>query len=138
MISETVVNHYHSKLEADIAEALKKTSAIHLYEGRRFLYEDKSLQVRRYTPDFVFPGSNIVLEAKGFLSRENRKKYLTVQKMYPEIDLRFVFQDAKQKLKGSQKSYAQWCESKRLKWSHGTVPEEWINEIVSQQMVKDA
>lgn len=48
----------------------------------------------------------------------------------PELDIRFVFQNANNKLsKNSKTTYGEWATKKGFKWCHKEVPKEWIEEV---------
>ena len=82
----------------------------------------------KYRPDFVLP-NNIIVELKGKWTNEERKKHLSVIAQHPEIDLRMVFQNAGNRLyAGSNTSYGAWCDKKGIKWVHGSIPDEWLQE----------
>lgn len=99
-------------------------------------------------PDFPCRGTKIILETKGHFggtkgrdkaSAEARAKLLLLKAQYPDLDIRFVFQNAKTKIyKGSKTTNAMWAESNGFKWSdRGIIPQEWIKEIKSQQRKAD-
>lgn len=83
----------------------------------------------RYIPDFRLP-NGILVESKGYLSARDRRKMLLVNRANPELDIRFVFQRANNRLTKSHNSmtYWQWAEKHGFKWDEGTIPEEWFNE----------
>lgn len=84
--------------------------------------------VKRYTPDFILR-NGIIIETKGRFVAADRKKHLLIQAQYPEIDIRFVFQNMNQKLnKGSKTTYADWCVKNNLKFANKSIPKEWIDE----------
>lgn len=86
------------------------------------------LSEHSYTPDIVL-ANGIILEVKGRLVKADRDKHLLIKEQYPDIDLRFVFQNANNKIrKGSQTTYAQWCEKNDIKWCEKLVPDSWLKE----------
>lgn len=86
------------------------------------------LSEHSYTPDIVL-ANGIILEVKGRLMKADRDKHILIKEQYPEIDLRFVFQNANNKIrKGSQTTYAQWCEKNDIKWCEKSVPDSWLKE----------
>lgn len=105
-------------------------------EARGIDYEYEKLKVeftpppkkKRYTPDFTserFP-PHVVIEAKGYFTSKDRTKHLDIQAARPDIEVRFVFQDASKKIsKTSKTTYADWCRKKGFRWAEGRVPEEW-------------
>lgn len=94
-----------------------------------FLYETLSLpyQVqRKYKPDFILP-NGVILEVKGYFTGADRSKHLRVREAHPELDIRFVFMNANNKLnKRSKTTYAEWCDKKGFKWCHRNIPKSWI------------
>jgi len=50
-----------------------------------------------------------------------------VKKQWPKMDIRFVFQNANNKLnKRSKTTYAQWADKHGFPWAHKRIPEEWL------------
>ena len=81
-----------------------------------------------YTPDFVL-SNGIVIEAKGLFEREDRQKHLLIKEQYPNLDLRFVFQNPKLKLyKGSKTTYGDWADKHGFLWSTRIIPDSWFRE----------
>lgn len=107
--------------------------------GRDFGYEDvkidylKPAKKAKYNPDFTFrksDGSIVYIESKGRFLTVDRQKHLLIRDQNPELDIRFVFQNAKAKIsKTSSTTYARWCEDKGFKYAdRGQIPKEWFNE----------
>jgi hypothetical protein len=60
---------------------------------------------------------------------EDRKKHLLVKEQNPNLDIRFLFQNSKNKInKGSKTTYADWAIKNGFKFADKIVPDEWINE----------
>ena len=60
---------------------------------------------------------------------EDRQKHVWVKDQHPDLDIRFVFSNAKAKLrKGSPTTYADWASNNGFLWAHKTVPNEWLTE----------
>jgi hypothetical protein len=96
------------------------------YEELVIEWED--LRYRTYTPDFQLD-NGIIIETKGMFDSEDRRKHLEVKKQHPELDIRFVFSNAKGKLyKGSKTSYADWCDKNGFLWAHRVIPESWLKQ----------
>jgi hypothetical protein len=130
-----------SLFEIRIAEALTKAKVVHEYEAQQFHYLLPDSKIKHsYTPDWSFPGTSMVLEAKGYwFKKKERDKYRMVKKQNPDMDLRFVFQDASLRLhKDSNSTYADWARRYGFRYSEGVVPDEWIEEIREQQEQRDA
>lgn len=82
---------------------------------------------KRYIPDFVLP-NGVIVEAKGYFESKDRTKMLLVKKQNPNLDIRFLFQKANNRLTKSSNSkmYWQWCEQHGFDWSEGEhIPKDW-------------
>ena len=81
-----------------------------------------------YTPDIILP-NGIIIEVKGRLVKSDRDKHLLIKEQHPTLDIRFVFQSANNKIrKGSQTTYAQWCNKNDIKWCEKTIPASWLKK----------
>jgi len=119
-------NTYRSGLEDKLVDSLSKIQKEVRYESLKVEWED--LRYRTYTPDFLLD-NGIIIEAKGQFDSEDRHKHKCVRRQHPELDIRFVFSNSRAKLyKGSKSTYADWCSKNKFKWSHRTIPDEWLNE----------
>ena len=107
-----------------------------VYDNRagKLDYEPDSPVVRyvvpsRYIPDFKLP-NGILLECKGYFDSRARSKMLRVRKDNPNLDIRFVFQRANNRLTKSKNSltYWQWAERHGFPWAEGRIPDEWWKE----------
>lgn len=117
---------YRSGLEKSTALVLSKCQKIVRYEQLKIEWED--LRYRTYTPDFQLD-NGVLIETKGQFDSEDRHKHIEVRRQHPELDIRFVFSNARSKLyKGSKTTYAQWCEKKGFLWANRVIPEEWLKE----------
>jgi len=107
--------------------------------GRTFEFETvkidylKPAKKAKYNPDFVIrkrDGSPMYIESKGRFLTADRQKHLLIRAQFPDIDIRFVFQRATEKIgKGSSTTYAKWAEDKGFKWADkGKIPKEWLEE----------
>ena len=115
---------FRSGFEERIASQLKRCGIDYTYESLVIEYK----RLSTYTPDFILP-NGIIIETKGRWVTEDRSKHLLIKEQYPDIDLRFVFQNANNKIrKGSQTTYAQWCEKNDIKWCEKLVPDSWLKE----------
>lgn len=117
---------YRSGLEETVGASLQARGVKAEYEKTRIEYHVD--EVRRYTPDWQLP-NGIFIETKGRFLASDRKKHLLVQEQHPHLDIRFVFQRAKNPItKGSSTTYADWCDKHHFKWAEKDVPQSWINE----------
>ena len=130
-----------SKLEERVAQQLE-------FKGIDYEYEPRLRKVpytvpesnHKYTPDFIIrtkSGNEIYLEPKGIWDLADRRKHLYLRQQHPELDIRFVFQRSKTRIrKGSNTTYADVCNGltrkpfKGVVWKYcdGLVPDEWLEE----------
>jgi hypothetical protein len=113
-----------SGFEAKIAQQLETARVAFEYETLKLKYTVPA-KMHTYTPDFEIPGG-IVLEAKGLLTSECRRKMLYVKQAHPDLDIRFVLQRDNPIRKGSKTRYSTWCERNGFPWCVGTIPEDWL------------
>lgn len=115
---------FRSEFELRVARKLAEN-------GRDFEYETQKIQfqpkIKNYTPDFWFPEYGFYVETKGKFDSADRSKHLLIKKQNPDVDIRFVFQRARNKIrKNSKTTYAMWCERHKFLWAEGSIPEEWF------------
>lgn len=121
---------YRSGLEECTSRQIKESGLEVLFETDKVAFEWPA-RLAKYTPDFKLPkpGGFFYIETKGRFTVADRQKHLLIKDQCPEIDLRFVFSNAKAKLyKGSPTSLAMWCDKHGFKWAHKTIPDEWLEE----------
>jgi len=117
---------YRSGLEIKIAAALEEQNIGYAYECMKIEWED--LSYRTYTPDFVLD-NGIIIETKGMFTTADRRKHLAIKKQHPNLDIRFVFENSRRKLrKGAKSTYGMWCEKYGFKVAERVIPEEWLRE----------
>ena len=122
---------YRSGLEQVVAEQLERIQLPFEYESkdRRISYEKPSTQ-HKYTPDFTFGESKIIIETKGYFTSADRKKMKLVKTQNPEFDVRFVFSNSNTKIgKKSNTTYAMWCDMHGFKYADKVIPAAWVEEI---------
>ena len=116
---------FRSGLELDLDESLKQVGIDGEYEKNKIKYTVPASE-HTYTPDFRLP-NGIYIETKGRFVTEDRKKHLLIKSQHPNLDIRFVFQNSKNKIrKGSKTTYADWCDKYGYKYSDKTIPKEWL------------
>jgi hypothetical protein len=114
---------FRSNFELSLARSLADKGVDYEYESMKVTYLPKP---RTYTPDFYIPSSDVYVEAKGHLDKGDRMKMLLVKEQHPDLDVRFVFLRANNKIyKGSKTTYAQWATKHGFEWAEGSIPEEW-------------
>ena len=117
---------YRSNFEVHFASDLIKRGLTFDYEPDSYTYIPKSTT---YTPDFYIPQYNFYIETKGFFTSEDRTKHLTFREQHPNIDVRFVFSNSKNKLrKGAKTSYGDWCERNGFLYSDRVIDENWLKK----------
>jgi predicted nuclease of restriction endonuclease-like RecB superfamily len=134
-------NKYRSKLEESIGKDLEN-------KGIQFNFEPDWGKIHYtipakqaiYVPDFYVKtrsGKIIIIEGKGIWVYEDRYKHLLIKNSRPDLDIRFVFSNSKNKIrKNSKTTYADICEGKGRGFFKGKtwqyadkkIPEEWLNE----------
>ena len=118
---------FRSGTELKIAQQLEINGVEVKYELYKIDYI-KPESKHKYTPDFLLP-NGIIIEVKGIFDVDDRKKHLLIQKQYPGLDIRFVFSNAKQKLrKNSKTTYAMWCQKHNFKYADKCIPDAWLKE----------
>ncbi len=117
---------YRSGLELKVSDYLKELKVKFLYEAVKIEWED--LAYRTYTPDFVL-SNGIIIETKGQFIAADRRKHLAIKKQHPKLDIRFVFENSKRKLrKGAKSTYGEWCIKHGFRYYDRIIPEDWLKE----------
>lgn len=118
---------FRSGLEKVVEAQLRAYGIDPKYESLKLKYRVE--KDHTYTPDFPIT-NKIIIETKGRFVTSDRMKMLLIQKQYPELDIRFVFSNSKNRIsKVSKTTYAEWCERNGFKYADKVVPLAWINEI---------
>lgn len=124
--ANAIRNGWRSGLEEKVGDELKAKGVSFGYESAKIKWTDH--KIRTYTPDFFLP-NGIIIETKGRFTAADRRKHLEIQKQHPDQDIRFVFDNANNKLyKGAKSTYADWCDKNGFKWAEKSIPEAWLNE----------
>lgn len=117
---------HRSGLEDNIARQISLYEK-EVYEEQQLQYEVPAI-MHTYTPDFILR-NGIIIEAKGLFDAADRQKHLYIKQQHPNLDIRFVFQRPSNKIyKGSNTTYAKWCEKHGIKWATRVIPESWFKE----------
>lgn len=127
-VRQVALKHgFRSGLEDTIAAKLKADGVPYKYEELVINYI-KPARKAKYTPDFVLD-NGIIIESKGRFLVADRQKHLFVKEQHPELDIRFVFSNSKQRIsKASTTTYADWCIRYNFKYADKAIPKEWIDE----------
>jgi hypothetical protein len=117
---------YRSGLEHKVSIYLDELKHKYLYEKVKIEWED--LAYRTYTPDFIL-NNGIIIETKGRFLASDRRKHLAIKKQHPKLDIRFVFENSRNKLrKGAKSTYGQWCIKYGFRYYDRIIPEDWLKE----------
>ncbi len=117
---------YRSGLEEKIAEYLTSKGVGFLFEKEVVEYL-KPAKASRYTPDFKLP-HGIFIETKGRFVTADRQKHILIKAQHPELDIRFLFSNAYQRIsKLSKTTYAMWCDKWGFLWAHRVIPDDWLH-----------
>lgn len=126
---------FRSGLESSVSQHLKDSGVNAEYETHKihFVYPPRPA---KYTPDFILD-NGIVIETKGRFVVADRQKHLIIKEQHPEIDIRFVFSNSRNKIsKGSKTSYADWCEKHGFKYADTKTPTRWMEEPTNNQRIQ--
>ena len=123
---QAAVRHgYRSGLEMDINEALEQKGIEGEYEKHVIKYIIPESN-HKYTPDFKLP-NGIFIESKGRFMLDDQKKHILIRAQHPDLDIRFVFQNSKAKIrKGSKTTYADWCAKHGFMFADKMIPDAWL------------
>ncbi len=118
---------WRSGFEEKVAKDLTSRGVGFVFEGRKVKYTPPEKE-RTYTPDFEL-GNGVIIETKGYFTSEDRKKMRWVKEQHPELDIRLLFYRARNRInKGSNTTYADWCDRYGYIWAEGGVPQGWLDE----------
>jgi len=118
---------FKSGLEENVSNQIANRGISVQYESEEVSYVIPASE-HTYHPDFRLP-NDIRVETKGRFVLADRKKHLLVKQQHPELDIRFVFTNSKNKIsKKSKTTYAMWCEKNGFKYADKEIPNEWFNE----------
>ena len=120
----TLRKGFRSEFERGFAHWLIKNNVKYDYEKFYIEYQPK---IKKYTPDFHLSKQDIYIETKGFFDLADRQKHLLVRQQNPDIDIRFLFVNANNKLnKSSKTTYGAWCDKHKILWAEKRIPNEWL------------
>ena len=116
---------FKSGLEETISSQINGRGIDVQYESEKIPYIIPASN-HTYNPDFKLP-NGIFVETKGRFVAADRKKHLLVKSQNPELDIRFVFSNSKNKItKSSKTSYGDWCDKNGFKYADKIIPEDWF------------
>lgn len=112
-----------SNFERTFAADLTRRGIAFKFEPERIPY----VETHEYIPDFKI--GSMYIETKGYLKPSDRSKMKQIKKQYPELDIRFVFMSADNRLTAKSKTtYGEWAEKNGFPWCESVIPQEWLNE----------
>jgi len=118
---------FKSGLEENISQQIEGKGIVVQYESEKIPYIIPASE-HTYNPDFRLP-NGIIVETKGRFVAADRKKHQLVKQQHPDLDIRFVFSNSKNKIsKNSKTTYGMWCEKNGYKYADKEIPEEWFLE----------
>ena len=118
---------FKSGLEETISQQIESQGIKVEYETEKVPYIIPASN-HTYSPDFKLP-NGIRVETKGRFVAADRKKHLLVKEQNPNMDIRFVFSNSKNKIsKKSKTTYGDWCEKNGYKYADKIIPNEWFLE----------
>jgi len=118
---------FKSGLEENISNQIASKGIKVEYETEKVPYIIPASN-HTYSPDFKLP-NGIRVETKGRFVAADRKKHLLVKEQNPQLDIRFVFSNSKNKItKRSKTTYGDWCDKNGYKYADKEIPEEWFLE----------
>ena len=98
-----------SKLESKFEDILIANQAEYEYEVTKIKYTVPESQ-HTYTVDWSILNGPLI-ETKGYLSdHQERTKYVLLKQQYPDLDLRFVFDNPNKLCGGTKYTHAKWAE----------------------------
>jgi len=120
-------NGFKSGLEDSVSQQIESKGIKVEYETEKVSYIIPASS-HNYNPDFKLP-NGIRVETKGRFVLADRKKHLLVKEQNPQLDIRFVFTNSKNKIsKNSKTTYADWCDKNGFKYADKVIPDEWFTE----------
>lgn len=113
---------YKSGFERRVDANLRSRKVAFTYEELKLPYVLNGT----YHPDFVIKKTGIIVEAKGLLDRDSKRKMLAVKDQHPELDIRFLFMNANKKVPGTKQTHGEWATKNGFQYAEGEIPEEWV------------
>jgi hypothetical protein len=115
-----------SMLEVEVAADMDKRKIKWAYEQEKLTYQ---YEPQKYEPDFtLLDTEDKLIEVKGKMTGDVRKKLLAIQRCNPKRKIYLVFGNANNKLstRKNSKRYSQWAEQHGFEWSERKVLDEWV------------
>lgn len=112
---------FKSGFERTVDANLRSRKVKYTYETLKLPYTLNGV----YHPDFILDGG-VIVECKGVLDRDSKRKMVAVSKQHPNCDIRFLFMDANKKVPGTKQTHAQWADRNGFPWAEKVIPEDWL------------
>lgn len=112
-----------SGLERTVDANLRSRGVKYTYETLELPYTLHGV----YHPDFIL-SNGVIVEVKGYLDRDSKRKMIAVKKQHPNLDIRFLFAEGAKRVPGTKQSHAQWADRNGFPWCESEIPEEWLGE----------
>lgn len=95
------------------------------YEAEKLTYQHAP---QTYTPDFLLD-KDVLIEYKGKMTNETRRKLLSIKRCNPRRRLCIVFEQPNNKLSSRPNAtrYWQWAEKHGFEWSDKTINPSWLD-----------
>lgn len=117
------MNKYRSRAEGNFGKTLDQQGIPFEYETGRIKYT----VTRTYVPDFYLVDYGFYVEYKGYFTSSDRRKHVLIKEQNPSYDIRFIFQNANNKLnKKSKTTYGEWADKHGFLWAEGRMPKKWL------------
>lgn len=114
-----------SKFEKKVAAKLKRLSQPFSYEDGKYPYILRG----NYIPDFVLPNGTVI-EVKGYLDYDDRRKMLAVKEANPNLKIVFLFMKPHQKMSKRQQTHAEWAEEHGFEWIDiDKLNKKWLKQL---------
>jgi hypothetical protein len=109
-----------NKFEKRIAQQLSKAKVRFRYEPYKIPY----VLACHYVTDFEIevPTGSFIVETKGYLRPEDRRKLVAVKRQHPEKDIRICFFRA-------NKRDIKWADRNGFRYCIGKIPKEWLEGL---------
>jgi hypothetical protein len=119
-------HRFRSKLEAAVWGKIEAVQSGAQFESLKLPYTLS----HTYTPDIILP-NGVILEVKGkFVVKgvDSRPKMLAVKAAFPQLDVRFIFQNPHTSVTPRAKmTNAEWADKHGFPWAHYLdIPKEWL------------
>lgn len=122
-----LIEGYRSGLEEKVAQELRALGITVAYETEVIEYTQPS-KPRKYHPDFKLP-NGVLVETKGRFVTADRQKHLMIKDQHPNLDIRFVFSNSRQRIsKTSNTTYADWCSKHGFTFADKSIPRQWLSD----------